>query len=104
MNDIISSLILLLILPLSVVCSDRTVGRHFSTRSEVIALNGMAATSQPLATQVAIDILKKGGTAVTRRLCMTAKIKFISVHLNPAKMDKLQDINAHFVIPAKAGI
>jgi gamma-glutamyltranspeptidase/glutathione hydrolase len=68
MNDIISTLILLLILPLSVVCSDRTVGKQFSTRSEVIALNGMAATSQPLATQVAIDILKKEERRLTQQL------------------------------------
>ena len=68
MNDIISTLILLLILPLSVVCSDRTVGKQFSTRSEVIALNGMAATSQPLATQVAIDILKKEEQQLTQQL------------------------------------
>ena len=31
---------------------------------EVIAKHGMACTSQPLATQIAIDILKKGGSAV----------------------------------------
>ena len=68
MNDIISTLILLLILPQSVVCSDRTVGKQFSTRSEVIALNGMASTSQPLATQVAIDILKKEEQQLTQQL------------------------------------
>ena len=43
---------------------DRITGKSFATRSEVIAQTGMAATSQPLATQVALDILKKGGTAV----------------------------------------
>ena len=40
---------------------DRPTGMSFATRSEVIARHGMAATSQPLATQVAIDILKRGG-------------------------------------------
>ena len=38
---------------------DRPVGEPFASRSEVIAMNGMAATSQPLATQIALDILKK---------------------------------------------
>lgn len=37
---------------------------HFATRSEMIASHGMAATAQPLATEIAVDILKKGGSAV----------------------------------------
>ena len=36
---------------------DRITGESFATRSEVIATNGMAATSHPLATQTAIDVL-----------------------------------------------
>ncbi len=43
---------------------DRITGRSFATRSEVIAVHGMAATSQPLATQVCLDILKSGGNAI----------------------------------------
>ena len=53
---------------------DRPTGRDFATRSEVIARHGMAATSQPLATQVAIDVLKKGGSAVDAAIAANAAI------------------------------
>ena len=43
---------------------DRITGRAFATRSEVAAQRGMACTSQPLATQVALDLLKAGESAV----------------------------------------
>jgi gamma-glutamyltranspeptidase/glutathione hydrolase len=51
---------------------DRITGRHFATRSEVIAQNGMACTSQPLATQTAIDILKQGGNAIDAAIAANA--------------------------------
>ena len=43
---------------------DRITGEPFASRSEVIGQNGMVATSHPLATQIGLDILKKGGTAI----------------------------------------
>jgi gamma-glutamyltranspeptidase/glutathione hydrolase len=53
---------------------DRITGKSFATRSEVIAKNGMAVTAQPLATEVAIDILKKGGSALDAAIAANATL------------------------------
>ncbi|MEM9361317.1 MAG: gamma-glutamyltransferase [Bacteroidota bacterium] len=66
---------------LAMIClanaQDRLTGQTFTTRSEILAQNGMAATSQPLATQVALDVLKKGGSAIDAGIAANAVLGLV---------------------------
>jgi gamma-glutamyltranspeptidase / glutathione hydrolase len=61
---------------------DRYSGESWATRSPVIAEHGMAATEQPLASAAAVEILKKGGSAVDAAIAANAVIGVMQPVLN----------------------
>ncbi len=70
-------LIFLVLITVETMAQDRPTGKSFTTRSEILARNGMAATSQPLATQAAIDILKSGGNAIDAAIAANAVLGLV---------------------------
>jgi gamma-glutamyltranspeptidase / glutathione hydrolase len=84
---------------------DRITGAVFASRSEVIAPQAMAATSQPLATQIALDVMRRGGNAIDAAIAANAALGLMEPTGNgiggdlfaivwDAKTQKLHGLNA----------
>jgi gamma-glutamyltranspeptidase/glutathione hydrolase len=56
---------------------DRPAGASFASRSPALGLNGAAGTAHPLATQTAIEMLKRGGSAVDAAVAANAVLGFV---------------------------
>ena len=94
----------------SAVEGDRSQGWLNQHRSEVMARNGMVTTSQPLAAQVGLDILKKGGNAIDAAVATAAALTLMEpMNVGPAgdlfaviyvaKENKLYALNASGMAP-----
>jgi gamma-glutamyltranspeptidase / glutathione hydrolase len=93
------------IVPMITRAQDRLMGKPFATRAVVMGRHGMACTSQPLATMAAIDVLKKGGTAIDAAIAANAVLGVVEPEMNgiggdlfaivyDAKTKKLYGLNA----------
>jgi gamma-glutamyltranspeptidase / glutathione hydrolase len=74
MNRLASLALFLSAVPTLFAQIDRITGKPFATRSEVVARHGMVCTSVPLATQIGLDVLKRGGSAVDAAIAANAAL------------------------------
>ena len=70
-------IIAFLLAPSVVKAADRVTGEVFAMRSPVLATSAMAATSQPLATQVALEVMKSGGNAIDAAIAANALLGLV---------------------------
>ena len=54
-----------------------SINEFTSRRSDVLGLNGIVATSNPLAANAGLDILKKGGNCVDAAVCAASVLNVV---------------------------
>ncbi len=108
-------LLTMALLPLLAAAYDRPYGNRQGSRSPVLARNGMVATSQPLATLAAVNVLQRGGNAVDAAVAAAAVLAVVEPMMTGAGGDvfalvwkngekKLYGLNASGFSPAEANL
>src|SRR5438067_4793271 len=109
----LAAVLVLLISASPAAPSERPTGRSFATRSVVYARHGMVAAAHPLAVQVGVDVLKKGGNAVDAAIATNAALGLLEpmscgiggdlfAIVWDAKSQRLYGLNASGRSPIKA--
>src|SRR5262245_44496071 len=101
--------------PLDAIRGVRASGWPAQSRSEIMARNGMVASSQPLATQAGLSMLARGGNAIDAAVATAATLSvtepmmtgvagdlFAVIYI--AKEDKVYVLNASGTAPTGATV